>query len=65
MLVFLELKMIECVPLAFFSGMISATMRFIMNYNYKHPKNEARLGIDYELIQLIMPAILLGTLFGV
>ncbi|CDW90187.1 UNKNOWN [Stylonychia lemnae] len=63
--VFFNLTLIECIPIGNFLGFISAFFRFIINYREKHPNNPDKLAIDYEIIELTMPLLYLGTLFGV
>jgi uncharacterized membrane protein YfcA len=69
MLIFFDLSIYECVPLANVFGLIAAATRFILNFKQNHPnKQKAQMGklaIDYEIVQLTMPLLYLGTLFGV
>ena len=69
MMIFLKLNIFECVPLANVFGLIAATTRFIVNYRQKHPNPrkaaKGKLSIEYELVQLTMPILYLGTLIGV
>lgn len=69
MMIFFDLSLFECVPLANVFGMASSVIRFAINFKQLHPnpanaKNK-RLSIDYELVSLVMPMLYLGTLFGV
>ncbi|CDW89908.1 UNKNOWN [Stylonychia lemnae] len=63
--VFFNLSLIECIPIGNFMGLISSLFRFIINFREKHPNNPNRLAIDYEIIELAMPVLYLGTLLGV
>ncbi len=65
MMIFLELPIEECVPLANSFALISGVTRFVLNYKEKHPYRPWRLIIDYEVVTLVMPLVFLGTLIGV
>ena len=65
MMLFFGLSIKECVPLANIFGLISALMRFIINFKEKHPNNPQRTTIDYEIVTLSMSMLYLGTLIGV
>jgi uncharacterized membrane protein YfcA len=64
-MIFFGLSIFECVPLANFFGLLSAFTRFLMNVKTKHPNNKDRLIVYYEIIELTMPILYLGTLIGV
>jgi len=40
-------------------------IRFILNYNQKHPMNSKRLSLNYEIVILVMPSVYLGSMIGV
>ncbi|CDW82311.1 UNKNOWN [Stylonychia lemnae] len=63
--VFFNLSLIECIPIGNFLGLTCSLFRFIINFREKHPNNPQRLAIDYEIIDLTMPVLYLGTFFGV
>eukprot|EP00347_Sterkiella_histriomuscorum_P014754 403359664 len=63
--IFFNLTLIESIPIGNFIGLISSLSRFIINYAQRHPKQPERLAIDYDIIELSMPILYLGTLFGV
>lgn len=65
MMIFFYLPIKECVPIANFFGFAAAFIRFCLNFKMKHPNKKERLVIDYEIIQLTMPLLYLGTLIGV
>ena len=65
MMIFFDLPIKECVPLANMFGFLAALIRFLINFNEKHPNNAQRTTIDYEIVTLSMPMLYLGTLFGV
>jgi len=52
-----------------FFAFIASLTRFIVNFNQKHPNpkkaKHGKVAIDYELIQLVMPIVYLGTIIGV
>ena len=69
MMIFFNLSLFECVPLANFFGLIAGLTRFLINFKQFHPNpakaKDGRLSIDYEVVALTMPMLYLGTLFGV
>jgi uncharacterized membrane protein YfcA len=69
MLMFFDLSIFECVPLANAFGLIAALTRFIVNFNQKHPSpqkaSHGKVAIDYEIVSLTMAVIYLGSMFGV
>ena len=69
MLLFLDLNIFECVPIANFLGLTAAVTRFVVNFRQKHPNPKksvmGKLSIEYEIITLTMPMLYLGTLVGV
>ena len=65
MLIFFQLSMAEAVPLSSFIAICSKSFRFYLNFSQKHPNNSERNAIDYEVVIITMPFILLGTYYGV
>ena len=65
MLIFFNLTMEESIPLSAFVGTVATTFRFLLNYNQKHPHRPERNTINYEVIEITMPAVFLGTFIGV
>lgn len=65
LMIFFGIPLLECVPLGNLMGLLAALTRFIVNYKQKHPSRPQRLSINYEVIQLTMPMLYLGTLLGV
>lgn len=63
--IFFAISIKESVPIANISSTVSALIRFIINFYSKHPTRKQRLIIDYELVQLTMPLLYLGTFLGV
>ena len=64
-MIFFGLSIFECIPLSNFFGLLSSFTRFLMNIKTKHPNNERRLVIYYEIVELTMPILYVGTLIGV
>jgi uncharacterized membrane protein YfcA len=69
MMLFYNLSIYECLPLANLFGLVASGSRFAMNYRQKHPNpmkaRDGKLSIDYELVMLTMPMMYVGSLFGV
>lgn len=65
MLIFFELSMIEAVPISSFVAVCATGFRFILNFHQKHPKNKKRLAINYEVIDIVMPFVFLGSFYGI
>ena len=65
MLIFFNMSMGQAVPVSAFVAVCATTFRFMLNYNQKHPRNEDRNCINYEIVSLAMPAVFLGSFFGV
>ena len=69
LMIFFDLTIFECVPIANLFGLIAALTRFIVNFKQKHPNpvkaKEGKLSLEYEIVTLTMPMLYLGTLFGV
>ena len=64
-MIFFGLSIFECIPLSNFFGLLSSITRFLMNVKTKHPNNNKRLVIYYEIVELTMPILYVGTLIGV
>jgi uncharacterized membrane protein YfcA len=65
MMIFLNLPIAECIPLANSFALISSVTRFVINFNQVHPYRPWRKIIDYEVVTLTMPMVYLGTMLGV
>ena len=65
MLIFFQLDMSEAVPISAFVAVVATTFRFILNFKQKHPNNSERNCINYEIVQLTMPCVFLGSFLGV
>ena len=65
MMLFLEIPIKECIPLAKSLGLISSVIRIILRHDQRHPNNQERLAIDYEIVTLSVPLLCLGAFFGI
>ena len=65
MLIFFSLEMGEAVPISAFVAVCATVFRFILNFRQRHPKNPERVAINYEIVQLTMPCVFLGSFLGV
>ena len=65
MLIFFELTMDEAVPVSAFVAVTATVFRFILNFNQKHPTRPDRVSINYEVVELTMPAVFYGSFLGV
>ena len=65
MMIFFQLSIPECVPVANALAFISTLTRFIVNRKQRHPYRPWRVIIDYEVTALSMPIVSLGTMIGV
>ena len=65
MLIFFNMDMENAVPVSAFVAVCATSFRFLLNFNQKHPRNPQRNCINYELVLLAMPAVFLGSFFGV
>lgn len=65
MMIFLDLPIEQCIPLANSFALISSVTRFAINFNQMHPYRPWRKIIDYEVVTITMPLVYLGTMIGV
>ena len=65
MLIFFSLDMSEAVTISAFVAVCTTVFRFILNFNQRHPKNPERVAINYEIVQLTMPCVFLGSFLGI
>ena len=65
MLIFFDMDMAKAVPVSAFVAVVSTTLRFIINFNQMHPTNPEKLSLNYEIVQLVMPSVFLGSMLGV
>ena len=65
MLIFFNMKMEIAVPVSAFVAVCATTFRFYLNFHDRHPRNKDRNIINYEMVSLAMPAVFMGSFFGV
>lgn len=65
MLIFFDLEMHEAVPISAFVAVCATVFRFILNFNQVDPNNSARSCINYEVVEITMPFVFLGSFYGV
>mmetsp|Transcript_20949 Transcript_20949/g.23314 ORF Transcript_20949/g.23314 Transcript_20949/m.23314 type:complete len:248 (-) Transcript_20949:876-1619(-) len=63
-IVFFSFRTKQAVALSNFCIFTASVVRFIINYNQKHPNKDAKV-IDYGVIMVMFPMVLLGSLIGV
>ena len=64
-LIFFGFSTTESVTLANSCGFAGSVTRFIFNFRQRHPLVKHRVLINYEICLIMLPMILLGSLFGV
>lgn len=65
MLIFFGMDMTEAVPISAFVAVCATVARFIKNFNKTHPRDEERNVINYEIVEIVMPFVFVGSFFGV
>lgn len=63
-IIFFQFRTKQAVALSNFCIFTASLTRYILNFNKNHPYKEAKL-IDYSVIMIMFPMVLLGSLFGV
>ena len=63
-IVFFRFRTKQAVALSNFCIFTASVVRFIINFNQKHPKKDSKV-IDYGIIMVMFPMVLLGSLLGV
>ena len=63
-IIFFAFRTKQAVALSNFCIFIASLVRFAINYKQKHPHKEGKV-IDYGIIMVMFPMILLGSLLGV
>jgi len=61
---FYKLNTREAIAVTGFTILMGSLTRFIMTINKRHPEKNATV-IDYSLANIMLPAVLVGSLFGV
>lgn len=51
--------------MASFFNSIAAFLRFVINYKKRHPDTENKTLIDYDLVVILLPLGIFGTMIGV
>jgi uncharacterized membrane protein YfcA len=64
-LIFFDLHMHEAVPVSGFVAVCTTCFRFLLNFNQMHPYAPERCAINYEVIEITMPFVFLGSFYGV
>jgi hypothetical protein len=57
--------MSRAVPVSAFVAVSATVFRFVKNFNETHPRDEKRVVINYEIVEVTTPLVFLGSLFGV
>jgi len=65
MLICYDMNMNEAVPLSAFVAVCATIFRFILNFNKRHPNSKDRVAINYEVVEITMPFVFLGSFTGV
>lgn len=65
MLIFYDLHMFEAVPVSAFVAVCATCFRFLINFNQMHPNAPKRVAINYEVVEITMPFVFLGSFYGV
>ena len=65
MLVFFSMNMTRAVPISAFVAVSSTLLRFVVNFGQKHPDNPDKLSLDYDIVELVMPSVFIGSMIGV
>ena len=65
MLICFDQTMLQAVPLAVTIAVCSSTLRYVLNFFTTHPRNPQRTVINYDIVQIGMPAVFVGSLVGV
>ena len=65
LLIFFDLHMSEAVPVSAFVAVCATCFRFLLNFNQMHPYSDERVAINYEVVEITMPFVFLGSFYGV
>lgn len=65
MLIFYGLAMPQCVPLSSFVAVCGTVFRFVYNFGKAHPNAPHRVVINYEVVEITMPCVFLGSFVGI
>ena len=64
-LIFYDLKMDRAVPLSACVAVVATLFRFVFNFREVHPNDPNRNLINYEMAEVAMPFVFLGSFLGV
>ena len=59
------MSMTQAVPISAFVAVCATVSRFIKNFDKTHPRDENRNIINYEIVEITMPFVFVGSFFGV
>jgi len=65
MLICYDMNMNQAVPLSATVAVFATFFRFFLNFNQKHPNAKDRVAINYEVVEITMPFVFLGSFTGV
>ena len=65
MLICYNMNMKQAVPLSAAVAVCATVFRFVLNFKQKHPADKARVAINYEVVEITMPFVFLGSFIGV
>ena len=65
MLICYEMSMNQAVPLSASVAVFATVFRFILNFKQAHPNDKNRVAINYEVVEITMPFVFLGSFVGV
>ena len=65
MLIFFDMSMTGAVPVSSFVAVCATVFRFVKNFSERHPRDDTRCCINYEIVEVTMPLVFVGSLAGV
>ena len=65
MLIFFNMNMSDAVPVSSFVAVCATLFRFLLNFCETHPRIKERNLINYEIVEITMPFVFLGSFIGV
>lgn len=65
MLIFYDMTMETAVPVSSFVAVCATVFRFLLNFSVSHPRMPNRSLINYEIVEVTMPFVFLGSFVGV
>lgn len=64
LMVFYKLNTREAIAVSGFTIFVGSISRFIITINKRHPERDSPV-IDYSLTNIMLPTVIIGSLFGV